>query len=107
MRPFEALRESIRQRTPHVTVALAYLEASSPDLSESIRALAAAGVTNIRVLPLFHAMGKHLRNDIPALAQRVANEFPALQIEFLPALGEAPEFADALSRIALRAAQRD
>jgi sirohydrochlorin cobaltochelatase len=85
-------------------VALAYLESSAPDLSESIRALAAQQVTAIRVLPLFLAMGKHLRNDIPALAAKVAREFPALTIEFLPALGEAPEFVDALGRIALRAA---
>ena len=106
VRPFEALRESVARQTPGIAVALAYLEACEPDLSRSIRALAGQGIESIRVLPLFLAMGKHLRNDIPALAARVAAEFPALRIEFLPALGETPEFADALGRIALRAAAR-
>ena len=104
VRPFENLRHSIQQRAPGVTVALAYLEVTDPDLPECIRALAEQGIGSIRVLPLFLAMGKHLRSDIPALAAKVAAEFPELRIEFLPALGEAPEFADALSGIALRAA---
>jgi sirohydrochlorin cobaltochelatase len=56
------------------------------------------------VLPLFLALGKHLRHDIPALARDVAAAFPTLAIEFLPALGETPEFAESLSRIAARAA---
>ncbi len=104
VKPFEALREKLQQRSPHVAVALAYLEASPPSLDETIRALAARGVTTLRVLPLFLAMGKHLRNDIPALAARVAAAHAGLTIEFLPALGEAPEFVDALERIAERAA---
>ena len=57
------------------------------------------------MLPLFLALGKHLRHDIPALARDVAASFPALTIEFLPALGEAPEFVEALGRIAQRAAR--
>ena len=105
VRPFESLRQTIGRRAPHITVALAYLEVTDPSLDECIRALAERGIETIRVLPLFLAMGKHLRSDIPALAARVAAEFPELTIEFLPALGEAPEFVDALERIAVRAAQ--
>ena len=86
-----------------VVIALAYLESATPDLTTCLRALAADGVNDIRVLPLFLALGKHLRNDIPVLASRVADEFPGLRIEFLPALGETPELADALLRIATRA----
>ena len=71
---------------------------------QAIRALAGEGVTAIRVLPLFLALGKHLRRDIPVLAREVAAAFPNLAIEFLPALGETPEFAESLSRIASRAA---
>jgi sirohydrochlorin cobaltochelatase len=103
VRPFEALRASVAAGAPQMRVALAYLESSAPTLSDAIRALAADGVTSIRVLPLFLALGKHLRDDIPALAREVAASFPALTIEFLPALGEAPEFVDALGRIAQRA----
>lgn len=106
MRPFESLRQTIQSRTPGVTVALAYLEATDPDLAECIRALAEQGVESIRVLPLFLAMGKHLRSDIPALAADVAGEFTELRIQFLAPLGEAPEFVDALERIAQRALTR-
>jgi sirohydrochlorin cobaltochelatase len=105
VRPFEALRAAVAASAPHARVVLAYLESSAPTLTEAIRALAGDGVTAIRVLPLFLALGKHLRDDIPALAREVAASFPALSIEFLPPLGEAPEFVEALSRIAQRAAR--
>ena len=103
--PFERLREMIQERVPHCVVALAYLESATPGLDSCVRALAADGITAIKVLPLFLALGRHLRSDIPALAQRTALEFPDVQIEFLPALGEAPEFVAALGAIALRAAR--
>jgi sirohydrochlorin cobaltochelatase len=105
VRPFEQLRDTVRQQTPHISVVLAYLESTMPDLNQCVQTLAAAGVTTIRVLPLFLAMGKHLRSDIPALAQRVTLDHPDLEIEFLPALGEAPEFVAALGAIASRVAR--
>lgn len=103
VRPFEALRAGVQQQTPDIPVALAYLESSAPDLDDCVRTLAADGITAIRVLPLFLAMGRHLRTDLPALAGQIKSEFPGLVIEFLPALGEAPEFAAALGAIAARA----
>lgn len=102
VRPFEALRESVRLQAPDIAVELAYLESAAPDLDLCVRTLAAGGVTAIRVLPLFLALGKHLRTDIPALAGRIQIDYPDLRIEFLPALGQAPEFAAALGAIAVR-----
>jgi sirohydrochlorin cobaltochelatase len=105
VRPFEALRHAIASDVHDVQVSLAYLESASPDLRTAIEALAAAGVTTIRVLPLFLALGKHLRHDIPAMAADIAQSFPQLTIDFLPPLGDAPEFVEALGRIAARAAR--
>ena len=100
--PFEVLRESVRLQAPDTAIELAYLEATAPDLNLCVRTLAAGGVTAIKVLPLFLALGKHLRTDIPELAARIKLDYPALTIEFLPALGQAPEFAAALGALALR-----
>ena len=102
VRPFEVLRESVRLQAPDTAIELAYLEATAPDLNLCVRTLAAGGVTAIKVLPLFLALGKHLRTDIPELAARIKLDYPALTIEFLPALGQAPEFAAALGALALR-----
>ena len=102
VRPFERLRDQLRSQSPDASIALAYLESTTPDLSECIRTLAAGGVVAIKVLPLFFALGKHLRVDIPLLAARVATEHAQLTIEFLPAVGETPEFVAALQAIASR-----
>lgn len=105
VRPFAHLRATVSRQTPGIAVALAYLESAAPNLDQCVRTLAADGVTVIRVLPLFLAMGKHLRSDIPALAARIELDHPGLEIQFLPALGEAPEFVEALGAIAVRVAQ--
>ena len=102
VRPFERLRDQLRSRSPGASIALAYLESAEPDLDRCIRTLAADGVVAIKVLPLFFALGKHLRVDIPALAVRIAQEHSHLSIEFLPAIGEMPEFVAALNAIATR-----
>ena len=102
VRPFERLRDQLRAQSPGASIALAYLESTAPDLSQCIRLLAADGIVAIKVLPLFFALGKHLRVDIPALAARVAQEHADLTIEFLPAVGETPEFVAALDAIATR-----
>lgn len=102
VRPFERLRDQLRAQSPDAAIALAYLESTTPDLSQCIRTLAADGVIAIKVLPLFFALGKHLRVDIPALAERVAQDHAGLTVEFLPAVGEMPEFVAALHAIASR-----
>ena len=102
VRPFERLRENVRKQTPGIAVELAYLESSAPDLDLCVRMLANDGITMIKVLPLFLALGKHLRIDIPLIAEGIGGRYPDLRIEFLPALGEAPEFVAALGAIALR-----
>lgn len=102
VRPFERLRDQLRARSPNTSIALAYLESAEPDLDRCITTLAADGVGAIKVLPLFFALGKHLRVDIPALAARIAQEHATLTIEFLPAIGEMPEFVAALDAIATR-----
>jgi sirohydrochlorin ferrochelatase len=59
------------------------------------------------VLPLFLAMGKHLRNDIPALARQGGKRISGLRIEFLPGIGRGAGVRRRAVAIALRAAQRD
>ena len=99
--PFEQLRERLRARRPDLAIELAFLEHMSPDLAEAATALAARGVRNVRVVPLFFGRGGHLRNDFPLEVTRAQAAAPAIMFEIVEAAGEDPAVLDALADFAL------
>jgi sirohydrochlorin ferrochelatase len=75
---------------PDCTVVPAYFSLGEPDLPTQVGALAAAGVRHIRILPLFHFGGVHLRRDIPALVAELAQRWPAVEVRLEPGLHDDP-----------------
>lgn len=61
---FEVL-ESLRKNIDNIE--LAFLELSEPDFESAVKELKEKGATSIKVLPLFLAPGKHVREDVPIL----------------------------------------
>ena len=96
-RPFEAIRDRIRERRPELPVALAYLEAMSPALEEAIDLVAAQGASAITVFPLFMAQGGHLKQDLPRILADIRARKPHLPIALETAIGDVPELLDAIA----------
>lgn len=94
--PFEQFRDALVPRldTP---IRLAYMELCAPSLEDSVAQLVSAGTTQIEVLPLFFAAGRHLRNDVPAQIEQIAHEHEGLDITLLAPVGEHPDFIAALA----------
>ncbi len=65
----EALRKNIQN------IELAFLELSEPDFESAVKKLKQSGVGSIKVLPLFLAPGKHVREDVPALRAMCAKKY--------------------------------
>ncbi len=81
-------------------VDLAFMELSSPSIEEVIaNAVTHKGITQIQVLPLFLAVGKHLKHDIPEILDTLAHKFN-ITINLLPPIGEHPLLHQALAEIA-------
>lgn len=99
--PVEAVAQQIARRDPAAQVACAYLELSEPDMPAATQKMVAAGVTRVRVLPLFFGMGKHARDDLPVIMRELAEAHPAVRFEQLPAAGEDPRLTELLAQIAL------
>ena len=99
--PVESVASKIRQTDPQAQVACAYLELCEPDLPTAAARMAAQGVSRIRVLPLFFGMGKHAREDLPVLLDRLTRDHPGVRIESLAAAGEDPRLTALLAQIAL------
>jgi sirohydrochlorin cobaltochelatase len=99
-KPMEAVAHQIAQSHPHVLVRCAYLELSTPDLATVCHALVDQGCKEIAVLPMFLGGGKHAREDLPLLIAGLRQQYPAVQFDLKPAVGEDPRLIQLLAGIA-------
>jgi len=100
-KPIQAVAERISQRAPRTVVRCAYLELTEPDLPHVANALVAEGATSLNVVPMFLGVGRHAREDLPALIQTLKTAHPAVNIHCQPAVGEQDSLLDLLAEIAL------
>lgn len=87
--PFERLRALAAARLPDCSVSLAFLELMSPSLPDEVAALAARGIDEVTVVPVFLGKGGHLQRDLPALVEQLRSAHPGLRIKVAGPVGEA------------------
>lgn len=100
-KPLEAVAARMAEQAPGVFIRCAYLELNTPDLPTATAELALAGIEAVTVVPLFLGIGKHVREDLPVLMERLHTQFPAIAFTLQPAVGEDARLLDLLARIAL------
>lgn len=98
--PLRAVEDCIRSERPGQAVRSAFLELCTPDLPTAVQDLVAAGHTRISVVPLFLGVGKHAREDLPALVAQLQAEYPAVAFHLQPAVGEDPRMTRLMAEIA-------
>jgi sirohydrochlorin cobaltochelatase len=95
--PFQRLRELTAQQKPGVAVSLAFLELMTPSLPDEVALLAARGVQDITVVPVFLGQGGHLLRDLPLLLERLRASHPGIRFTTVPAVGEDPAVLAAMA----------
>lgn len=100
-RPLQAVQARLQQQRPDWLVALAYLELSTPDLLQCAQLLVDQGCTRLRVLPMFLGSGRHVREDLPVLAQTLRQRHPRVDLHVADPIGEDPRLIAFLTRLAL------
>ncbi|UTY55726.1 sirohydrochlorin chelatase [Massilia sp. erpn] len=95
--PFESLRELTQARLPDADVSLAFLELMEPSLPARVAALAAAGVDEVTVVPVFLGQGGHVLRDLPLMLDELRASYPALRINVVGAVGEDPDVLRAMT----------
>ncbi|RBO82883.1 sirohydrochlorin chelatase [Marinomonas aquiplantarum] len=83
--PFESLHQRVVELYGEANTSLAYMELTTPSLEDVVEKLS-DNVTSVAVLPLFLAVGRHLRADVPAQIEALQSE--KLNIVLLPPVGE-------------------
>lgn len=99
--PMEAVAARASTLAPEALVRCAYLELMSPDLPACVADLAAQGVNEITILPMFLGVGRHAREDLPVLVDDLRRNYPAIQFTLRSAIGEDARVVDMLARFAL------
>ena len=99
--PFDAIAQQVRTLAPDARVELAFLEIMSPNVHEVVRECAQVGIQNIRIVPLFFGVGKHIAEDLRDLVAAVQTEFPEIQIEIAPAVGQSEAVREAMAKFAI------
>jgi sirohydrochlorin cobaltochelatase len=100
-RPIEDVAIRIRERNPQTPVACAYLELTTPDLTQVAAEMIASGVARIRITPLFLGVGRHAREDLPFLVSDLKIRYPSVHFELQAAVGENAKLIDLMAQIAL------
>lgn len=83
--PFESIYNEVTEIYGSEKSSLAYMELTTPTLEDAVAALD-ENVHNVAVLPLFLAVGRHLRKDVPAQIEALQTD--NLYIELLPPIGD-------------------
>ena len=99
--PFEDVVRRVRAAAPELSVQLAFLELMQPDLREAGAQLAAAGCTQVDVLPLFLGAGGHVRNDLPERVAELRLAHPTAGWRLSSAVGELDSVIEAMAQAAL------
>jgi len=91
---------SLTQQTcnEHSNVKLAFMDLSQPSLQQVVTEGARAGYTLIKVLPLFLAKGKHLKQDVPNMLSNLEAELN-INTTLLAPIGEQAEISVAINDI--------
>ncbi|MEJ7807462.1 MAG: CbiX/SirB N-terminal domain-containing protein, partial [Telluria sp.] len=87
-------------------VSLAFLELMEPRLPEHVAALAAQGVTDITIVPVFLGQGGHLLRDLPLMVDQLRTDHPQLGISVAGAVGEDPGVLGAMTDYCVAAFSR-
>lgn len=95
--PFRKMQSMVREKKPGVPVELAFLELMQPSLDEAIADLAARGIKNISVIPLFMAQGGHLKQDLPRKLEQIRRHHPAISFRISAPIGEAQAILAAIA----------
>ena len=99
--PMETVASRLRTLRPDTPVRCAYLELDAPDLATAVGELAAGGADHVTVVPMFLGTGRHAREDLPRLLERLRARHPGVAFELQKPVGEDGRVLDLIAKIAL------
>ncbi len=88
---------AMRQRGGFTLVEASYLELAEPDIDTAAAGCVTQGVERVVLLPYFLSAGIHVRRDLTAACQRLAERYPHVVFRLAEPLGLHPVLLDAIA----------
>lgn len=86
-----ALAERVRETGRFEIVEIAYLELAEPDIPAGAARCVERGATEVRMLPYFLSMGRHVAEDLERYRGELAAGYPRVKFVLCPPLGLHPK----------------
>jgi sirohydrochlorin cobaltochelatase len=102
--PFKRIRAVVEALQPGVPVEIGFLELTQPPLEASIECLVKRGVTQVRIVPIFFAPGRHVLKDLPQLLGNAIDLHPGIEFEVAECVGEVESVIGAMAAHAVAGA---
>ncbi|MDR0310875.1 MAG: CbiX/SirB N-terminal domain-containing protein [Acidobacteriota bacterium] len=90
----EAVLSMAKSKLPGTVMECAFMEFSERTVDKGVSALAAKGVTEIKIVPYFLFMGIHMKEDIPNMVVECAQKYPGITITMTEPFGVDERLAD-------------
>jgi len=87
----------LRRRGRYTIVEAAFLELAEPTIDEGGRRCAEQGAECVILVPYFLSAGVHVRRDLAAARQRLAERYPHVLVRLAEPLGRHPLLADVVA----------
>jgi len=97
------LAAEVRRSGGYLTVVSAFLELADPDIDKGAAHCVATGAERVVLLPYFLSAGVHVRRDLAAARERLAERFPHVDFRLAEPLGRHPALAQVVTERAREA----
>jgi sirohydrochlorin cobaltochelatase len=98
--PIDAVAQQMTSQWPGMTVSVAFLELTQPDLPSTVEQMMKQGLSHVRIVPMFLGVGRHAREDLPEIVRGLTDAYPQMRFELVPAIGEHPAMTSLMAQIA-------
>jgi len=98
--PIDAVAQAMTTQWPSLSVAVAFLELTQPDLPSTVEQMMKQGLSHVRIVPMFLGVGRHAREDLPEIVSGLTEAYPQMRFELVPAIGEPPAMTSLMADIA-------
>lgn len=95
---FVAFVGALQKKNPKRKIRAAFLELAKPSITETLITCAEEGAQEIFIMPLMLFSGRHVKNDIPRMAQEVKAKYPALDFHYARPLAETPGMVEFMNK---------